>query len=236
MPVTCVCLVCGASFAIKLSVIQKGGGKYWSYACLGQSKKRGFMRTCLMCQREFYVRPSKTNNGHGVYCSSACHYAHAITPFADLFWGHVEKTDGCWLWIGARYSNGYGHLGRRGKSLLSHRVAWELTYGDIPKGQVVLHICDTPACCRPDHLATGTQQANMLDMSIKGRSGSHVHPEKVPRGERSPRAKLTEANVLQIRQMRDSKQYELSQIATFFGVSKSLIEKVVHRKAWKHID
>ena len=90
------------------------------------------------------------------------------------FWSKVQPTEGCWLWTGARSTEGYGYIGvgprRNHKDVLAHRLMWELTYGPIPNGLWVLHRCDTPSCVRPDHLFLGTHQDNMDDMKRKGRT------------------------------------------------------------------
>lgn len=91
---------------------------------------------------------------------------------SQVFWSHVIEgpPDDCWLWGAARFSNGYGHIGRNGKSLLAHRVAWELHRGPIPGGLLVLHHCDTRACCNyRSHLFLGTPSDNSHDMVTKGR-------------------------------------------------------------------
>lgn len=51
----------------------------------------------------------------------------------------------------------------------AHRVAWELTHGAIADGLFVLHKCDVPLCCNPQHLFLGTQLDNLRDASAKGR-------------------------------------------------------------------
>ena len=51
----------------------------------------------------------------------------------------------------------------------AHRVAYELTFGPIPEGLVICHICDRGECCNPMHMWAGTQQENMEDMIRKGR-------------------------------------------------------------------
>lgn len=83
---------------------------------------------------------------------------------------HVRKSEnGCWPWLGSRTDQGYGRLRVNGKALLPHRVVWELTHGEIPPGKIVIHKCDNPSCCRPDHLKLATQKENMQDASRKGR-------------------------------------------------------------------
>jgi hypothetical protein len=41
-----------------------------------------------------------------------------------------DRDTGCWLWIGAQTTGGYGLLGY----VRAHRVAWELWKGPIPEG------------------------------------------------------------------------------------------------------
>lgn len=96
-------------------------------------------------------------------------------PLADRFWSKVRKGDGCWLWTSNAHHNGYGQiaLSRNGATrqrwAWAHRVAWELTNGPIPAGQLVLHRCDTPLCVNPAHLFLGTHLENIADSVRKGR-------------------------------------------------------------------
>lgn len=96
------------------------------------------------------------------------------TPLAKRFWPKVDASGGdnsCWTWRASKHTNGYGQIGSggRGRPLLSHRVSWQLTNGDIPAGMVVCHKCDNPLCCNPAHLFLGTQADNLKDMTDKGR-------------------------------------------------------------------
>ena len=64
----------------------------------------------------------------------------------------------------------------------AHRVAYEHKHGPIPKGMVVMHLCDNPACCNPDHLTLGTNKENMYDSVLKGRhTNKHVIPSLLDR-------------------------------------------------------
>jgi len=78
----------------------------------------------------------------------------------------------CWLFSGSLNSDGYGNVrigGRKGKTVKTHRLAWEEFFGPIPDGLRVCHRCDVPSCCNPDHLFLGTQRDNVTDMVSKGR-------------------------------------------------------------------
>jgi len=97
---------------------------------------------------------------------------------------------GCWLWERAVSTAGYGQV-RDGKKLLyTHRLAYELFNGEIPEGMFVLHRCDVRCCCNPDHLFVGTNADNMRDKIEKGRQ---------TRGSKCGTAKLTEADVVEMR-------------------------------------
>lgn len=81
----------------------------------------------------------------------------------------IDKTKGCWNWIGAKHRQGYGNFGVKGKIKLSHRVSWEIYVGKIPKDMCVCHKCDNPSCVNPDHLFLGSQYENVQDCKKKGR-------------------------------------------------------------------
>src|SRR5580698_5257741 len=95
----------------------------------------------------------------------------------------------CWLWQRARNHYGHGQVWFDGRLHLAHRLVWALVIGDIPNSMYVLHKCDVPACCNPDHLFLGTQQDNIADMIIKGRDN---YPQL---GEKNGRALINEADV-----------------------------------------
>lgn len=92
------------------------------------------------------------------------------------FLTQVEKTDGCWNWIGRLSTDGYGAIGRREAA---HRAAWKYTHGPIPPGLHVLHTCDNRRCVRPSHLFLGTPQDNTDDMFSKDRQPSKIGREAV---------------------------------------------------------
>lgn len=156
------------------------------------------------------------------------------TEARQWFWSRVGQGDGCWEWLRARTKNGYGHLEVGSKQWYAHRYAWTLFYGPIPDGLAVLHHCDNPPCCRPDHLFLGTQADNVADRNAKGRTSHHVNLNQA-RGERMPNAKLTADQVREIRRLYRTGQYVHNQLAEQFGVSPSLIGYVIAGRAWAHV-
>ena len=78
--------------------------------------------------------------------------------------------------------SGHGRINDNGKMAYAHRIAYEHKHGTIPKGMVVMHLCDNPACCNPDHLTLGTQKDNIHDAVLKGRyTNKHVIPSLLDR-------------------------------------------------------
>ena len=87
----------------------------------------------------------------------------------------VPSEDGCLEFTGYRDGDGYGQISVDGKMLYTHRVAWELQNGKIPDGLHVLHRCDVPACCNPEHMFLGTPADNAADRDRKGRGKGRLH-------------------------------------------------------------
>lgn len=59
---------------------------------------------------------------------------------------------GCWIWIGALISTGYGAIRIRKKGVLVHRHEYEAKNGPIPKHLEIDHLCRERSCCNPEHL------------------------------------------------------------------------------------
>jgi hypothetical protein len=81
----------------------------------------------------------------------------------ERFWASVDKSGECWIWMRALHADGYG-LFRASypvrKMVTSHRFAYELANGPVPKGYVIDHACHNRACVRPDHLRAVTNKEN----------------------------------------------------------------------------
>ena len=75
----------------------------------------------------------------------------------DKFWANVDRRgpDECWLWLRGKTKSGYGQAWHNKRAQSSHRVAWELVNGPIPKGMELVHRCQQRACVNPAHLLVG---------------------------------------------------------------------------------
>lgn len=85
------------------------------------------------------------------------------------FWTCATKENKCWIWKGKFFESGYPRFNFHGKSFKGHRLAYQFTKGEIPKGMCVCHACDTPSCVNPEHLWLGSSKENTQDMIVKGR-------------------------------------------------------------------
>jgi hypothetical protein len=150
------------------------------------------------------------------------------------FWNYVDKTPGhgpkgeCWKWTrGTKSGYGFLEIQRNSKvrKLSAHRVAFFLANGRWPT-LFVCHICDWPLCCYPAHLFEATNSENQHDKVRKGRQA---------RGERGSHAKLSAAQVLEIRSLCRKGLRNRQAIAQRFGVTSATIASIVRRANWKHI-
>ena len=179
--------------------------------------------TCLGCGVAFESR-----NRSRRYCSFSCgktHYWSQRDRVAD-FWALVDKTapNGCWLFPRGLDKDGYGHFKVRGRQRIAHRLSWEFTKGPIPPGLMVLHRCDNPPCVNPEHLFLGTARDNMADCLSKGRRRI---------AERHPKARLSPADVLEIRALYHS--VGCAELARRFGVSEGAISGAASGRNWKSL-
>ena len=158
---------------------------------------------------------------------------HKTIPLIDRFWSRVDKSGDCWVWTAATTNGGYGVIrdtGRNGKIIRAHRLSWELHNGPIPAGIEVCHRCDNPPCVNPAHLFLGTHQDNVTDTVNKGRASGGG-----PRGSLHHQAKLTEAQVVDIRARHTAGAASQRQLAREYGVDRRAIHQVVYRKTWIHV-
>lgn len=87
------------------------------------------------------------------------------------FEAKIKKSSGCWEWIGAKQSRGYGNY----RSKLAHRIAYEKYVGPIPKGMTIDHACRNRSCVNPKHLRVMSQyQNNMISDGVTAKNARKV--------------------------------------------------------------
>lgn len=147
-------------------------------------------------------------------------------PWQQRLWAriNVRSGGGCWEYSGFQSASGHCQFKMPTRSAGAHRAAYESTHGPIEDGWLVLHKCDNPPCCRPDHLYLGDAKQNAKDREDRGRGNRRI-------GENHGRAKLTLADVKEIRKVQD---YESpASIAKRYPVGEKNIKRIIFGQTWK---
>lgn len=151
------------------------------------------------------------------------------------FPGYSIGNDGSALLRGRKipvyaYPNGYLYLAlwRTGEgqyTRLVHRLVLEAFVGHCPPGM---------ECCHADGDRTNNHVANLRwDTRVNNHADKRKHGTNRP-GSKSPLAKLTEADALEIRERYAAGETQQS-IADSKGVDRATIGYVVRRDTWTHI-
>ena len=144
--------------------------------------------------------------------------------FEQRFMRHIKKSEnGCWIWEGAKLSNGYGKCRDMNmKSSLAHRASYEYFVGELEPLKYVCHKCDTPSCVNPAHLFLGTPLENQQDSKKKGRAIKASF-------------KLNKNLVEKIREKLKSGELYQCDIAKEFSISQSMVSIINTKKGWNHV-
>lgn len=121
-----------------------------------------------------------------------------------------EPNSGCLLWEGGRRAGRYGQISLSGKSVATHRVAWQAVHGPISAGLHIPHHCDVQLCCNPEHLYIGTNDENHADKALKDRG----------------KKKLTHQKAKEIHAMVASGMSH-TKVAAVFGVNQSTVTRII---------
>lgn len=185
-------------------------------------------------------------------------------PVEERFWSKVNRKgeDDCWPWTGGRTPSDYGRFAikQNGKWCMeeAHRISYALANPDEDISQkVIRHRCDNPPCQNPKHLLSGTHADNAADAKQRGRLSvgdrhysrqrpeaiqrgenhwSHRHPEWVSQGEKNGTAKLTAAQVKEMRQLYATGQYIYDDLALIYGINRGACHAAVTKITWKHLE
>lgn len=134
----------------------------------------------------------------------------------------------CWETKRSLTPEGYGRMFYKGRLVGTHRVSWLLYRGLIPDGLDVLHRCDNPRCCNPEHLFVGTPRDNTLDSIAKGRAHRAIM-------ENAPTTKLSRHEVIEIRKIYAKDKPTKKALAQRFNCSETNVAAILRRQTWRYI-
>ena len=173
--------------------------------------------------------------------------------FLERIWNYVAICEHgetcifcCWPWQAGHDRRGYGSFTyRTADGRQHHRSVSNIIYElwnkiPLPAGKIIAHHCDNPPCGNPMHYFPATYRENIHDCIRKGRdarghrNGAYTKPEMVRRGEQHGRARLTQADIIAIRQYHIEGMPH-TQLRSLYGISTTHIWRIVTKKNWSHI-
>jgi len=140
-----------------------------------------------------------------------------------------SQPNGCMEWSAGRHPQGYGLVGIGKRKFYVHRLVMCLKLNRvITSKEHVCHKCDNPPCANPDHLFLGDAKKNMKDRDKKGRG-------RVARGSKSGQSKLSESEVIKLRNMYATGNHSFSDLAGMYSMTAYAIYGAVVGRTWKHV-
>lgn len=140
----------------------------------------------------------------------------------SLFWRKVDRRggkDACWPWTASRNDKGYGNFWDGSSVVKATRFLMGITDPDIQ----VLHKCDNPPCCNPNHLFVGSNSDNVRDCVLKSRYFNNRSAVQV--------------DVPLVRKIRDlaTQGRRHADIAVLTGLSQPTVSNIVSRRTWSSV-
>ena len=183
-------------------------------------EKRSHRYECLcQCGRITTVRRGDLLSGKSRSCQ--CFHAENDEELRNIIMRIPPQKNGCRIWPGSKYDNGYGVVHFRGKSLKAHSQSARVFLGPRPKGLVTMHKCFCKSCCEPTHLEYGTHSQNHKD--------AYKNEGKARRGEALSLEKARQIRAIYPR-------ITQKEISKKFGCSPNLVSQVINNKIWKETD
>lgn len=189
-------------------------------------------RVCKECRQKYLHFMQKERSKKNCPICEVEHHENCLECSTKCkILNRYKIVNGCWEWQGKINESGYGVLNIRenGKKIdvLVHRESYKLLKENIPNGMCVLHKCDNPSCCNPEHLWIGTNKENTQDCVKKGRfCNGHLRSKAS--------GKLTEDQVIEIREMHKN-GINKKEITEKFGISIHHLNGILAYRFWKYI-
>jgi len=137
--------------------------------------------------------------------------------------------------LGGELKHGYVKSGYARVSLYKHNKSTWKTIHRLLAEHFIPNPNKYPFVCHNDGDTSNNHVSNLYWGTAKMNAADTLKHGTRPIGDKHWKAKLTEKEVIRIRELSDTKQKSYSQLSKLYGVSKSHIGLVVQRKSWKHI-
>lgn len=141
---------------------------------------------------------------------------------------HVTIEGDCWEWHGCM--QGSIPMMKHGSKVANVRRLVLIERGVPMTGFIATYTCGNPACVNPDHTGRSTRaRMNRLIMADMNAATNTLRIKRIADVKRRTDAKLSLDDVSQIRASGDTHQ----DLATRFGISKSIIGRIKRGEMWK---
>jgi hypothetical protein len=148
-----------------------------------------------------------------------------------------DTESDCWIWNGATTRGGYGHFRIKtpeGWSMLRAHIYAHWKYnGGVGIGKEVMHSCDNPFCCNPQHLSLGTTKENQKDSKDKGRNAKGLN--SVTNKHKLEGRPLDEDKVKEIWKLYNE-GYNQRRIAEMIDIHFANVNRVLRKKTWAWVE
>ena len=156
-----------------------------------------------------------------------------ILPIAGLSKYHMDREGNIYFLGPSGFKRRKILLNRYGRPVISirrklhkvHRIVCEHFHGPCPEGMVCRHLDSNPLNYHPSNLRWGTYSENQKDRTNLQIKNGIVHN----------RSKLTNKQVIEIRQKYATGDYFYKDLAKEYNVGKGQIGYIVRRDSWVHV-
>jgi hypothetical protein len=145
---------------------------------------------------------------------------------------HEEEND-CWHWTGAVNYQGYPVVfdSERKRNVRARTAIFGRLHGGISHRRFVTMTCGERACLNPAHMRIESRSQYMR-RSVKHKSADVVARMRESR-RRSATAKLTLADAIEIRRLRNDSDLTLQAIGDRYAVSRALVSQIIRNQVWR---
>lgn len=95
--------------------------------------------------------------------AKAVHSGDRTAVLAEVAKRSTVDPEGCWIWLGATWTNGYPRTQVAGRQRGVHRVVAEAVHGPL-HGEPVHHTCAVRRCVAPLHCQPVSMRENNAEM------------------------------------------------------------------------